>query len=495
VSNAYIAASRKSREARSLSEAERLLARAAEFTPNHADLVSERKLLSDARALQDKMAQQGKLAADTNALKQKLRDQTNADDPDFLVTYRDLKQILPATDSFLLYDAPKFIAESYMRLARKAARDGRFADAVGLMDKGFENASGLVTLRTMRAQYAKLLALSEQISTGATLSDRDFRTTLDALAKSDPALHADVVRRFQASLDARIRAERSRNPAVAATLEASAQQIFPDQARATVATRPAPAPSPVPAPAPSVPVPTPPPNAQSPGATVAGSSGPYSVEPAPVPGSAPGVSAKPCRVDYQRLGKRSQAVCYDSPAGGRGPDLVVLPAGGPFSSPVAVMRFEVTNEDYNLYCTSTNRCKSVSGGARLPIVAIGVSEAERYAAWLTEATGKTYRFPSNEEWTYVASEIPERAEFNCTVELGGQKIRGQALAERNTGTPTNWGVYNIVGNAREWTRSGTRWAARGGAFSDSMSSCSAALGSVHDGQPDGKTGFRLIREF
>jgi formylglycine-generating enzyme required for sulfatase activity len=200
-------------------------------------------------------------------------------------------------------------------------------------------------------------------------------------------------------------------------------------------------------------------------------------------------------VGFQRLGSNSRAVCYDSFTGGRGPDLVVLPSGGPFPSPVAVMRYELTNEDYNFYCKATGRCKAVSGDGRLPIVSIGVADGERYAAWLSEVSGKVYRLPTDAEWTYIASGVPERGDFNCTVEVGGQQVKGFSLVERNSGVKTKWGVYNIVGNAQEWARAPGGWVARGGAFPDNMSSCTAALGRAHDGSPDGKTSLRLVREF
>jgi hypothetical protein len=497
MSNAYIAAARKSRDAKSLSEAERFLDRAAEFTPTHPDLATERKSLLDARAMQGRAAQQAKLAADTDALKQRLRDQAKADDIEFLATLRALRQTLSADDAFIRTEAPFLIAESYMRLAAKAARRGSFEEAVTLLDRGLENAQGLVKLRDMRAVYANLLALSQQINSGTTLSVRDSRASLDALAKVDPALHADVVKRFQNSLDARIRAESSRNPTLAASFESAGQQIFPARAAAV---RPTPASgagsqanatkAPAPGPVPTTAAPqTPPAAAQGTPATTIDSPSPT----APAQGAA-AAGAKPCRPELQKLGKNARAVCFDSIAGTRGPDIVVIPAGGPFPSPVGVMRYEVTNEDYNFYCSTTQRCKANSEPARLPIVTIPVAEAERYAAWLTEGSGKVYRLPTDTEWTYIASELPDRSEFNCTVEVGGQKIKGFGLVVRNAGDPSNWGVFNIVGNAQEWARAPGGWVARGGAFSDNMSTCSPQLGRVHNGAPDGRTGFRLIRE-
>ncbi len=118
---------------------------------------------------------------------------------------------------------------------------------------------------------------------------------------------------------------------------------------------------------------------------------------------------------------------------------------------------------------------------------ISAAEGERYAAWLTEASGKAYRLPADAEWTYIATGIPDGADFNCTMEVGGQKVKGFSLAEKNSGTASRWGVYNIIGNAQEWARAPGGWVARGGAFSDNVSNCGVALGRAHSGSPDGKT--------
>jgi serine/threonine protein kinase len=502
MSNAYIAAARKSRDAMLLSEAERMIERAAELSPTHPDLANERRLLTDARVSQDKATQQAKVAAGTAALKQRLLTEAKADDTNFIVTLNALKQTLPATDSFLVEQAPFAIAESYMRLATKSARRGSFDEAVKLIDKGSETAPNLKSLRDMRNVYSNLSAANDQIKSGSSVSGREVRASLDALSRSkaagdDPGLYADVARRFQSALDTRIRTESSRNPSLAANIEAASLQIFPDQQR-TAAVRPTPqsaATSPAATPAAQTPAQTTPATTTPAQATPQAAVTPGSNTPAPATApAAAGVSAKPCDARLQGAGKRSQAVCFDSVAAGRGPDLVVLPAGGPFSGPVAVTRFEVTNEDYNFYCTTTGRCKTVSGGPRLPIVTIGVAEGERYAAWLSEASGKTYRLPSDAEWSYIASGATNRDEVNCTMEMNGQKIKGFALAERNNGNSSTWGIYNSVGNAQEWARAPGGWVARGGAFSDNLSTCSAALGRIHNGTPDGKTGFRLVRQ-
>lgn len=501
MATSYIAAARKSRDAKSLSEADRMIERAAQLSPNHPELEAERKLLADARVQQGRMAQETKLAADTDALKQRLRDQAKADDPDFLVTLKSLKQTLPANDAFLASEAPFVIAESYQRMATKAARRGSYDEAITLIDRGLENASGLRSLRDARARYVTIKDLSTAISSGNNLSVRDLRNGLAAIQTADQALYADVRKRFTTALEARIRAEQNRNPALASNYEAIGTQAQLIGQTAAAASKPA-------TPVASTTTPARPTTPASGSTTTGSSSAPQSTTPAAQAGASESggvavtpasmtstVAPKPCRAELAGRGTRSQAVCYDIAASGRGPDLVVLPAGGPFSSPVAVMRYELTNEDYNFYCTSTGRCKTVSAGPKLPIVSISAAEGERYANWLSEASGKVYRLPADAEWTYIATGIPDGADFNCTMEVGGQKVKGYALAEKNSGTPSKWGVYNIIGNAQEWARAPGGWVARGGAFSDNVTNCGVALGRAHSGSPDGKTGLRLVREF
>src|SRR5262245_16862167 len=111
-----------------------MIERAAQLTPTHPDLENERKLLAGAHALHGKMAQPARVAADTDALQQRRREQAHADDTEFLATLKSLKQTLPANDAFLTSEAPFVIAESYMRLATKRARSGAYDEAVTLLD-------------------------------------------------------------------------------------------------------------------------------------------------------------------------------------------------------------------------------------------------------------------------------------------------------------------------------------------------------------------------
>lgn len=135
--------------------------------------------------------------------------------------------------------------------------------------------------------------------------------------------------------------------------------------------------------------------------------------------------------------------------------------------------------------------------ADLPVTGISFKRAKGYAGWLSQQSGHTYRLPSDKEWSYAASAQGKQPakDFNCRVTLGSQVIKGQALGSVKMGKPNGWGLKNYLGNAQEWVITGSGVTAKGGAYTDTLSSCSISLSKAHDGSADPITGFRLIREF
>lgn len=203
-----------------------------------------------------------------------------------------------------------------------------------------------------------------------------------------------------------------------------------------------------------------------------------------------------CNAGLAGYGTRSRGVCFDALPTGRGPELVVIPAGGSVARPFAIGRYEVSTAEYAAFCQQSQKCRSSGAQADLPVTAIAAADAQRYAEWLSATTGFTYRMPTDSEWVYAADAPGGSTErnFNCVVEIGGQKIRGFALASVRSGRPNGWGLYNQVGNAQEWVKAGDGWSARGGAFSDAISQCSTTLNRASAGAADAATGFRVLRE-
>src|SRR5690606_115052 len=58
--------------------------------------------------------------------------------------------------------------------------------------------------------------------------------------------------------------------------------------------------------------------------------------------------SRPCTASLAGYGRSGRAVCYDMlSADVRGPELVVVPAGGGFAKPFAIGKFEVSVGEFN----------------------------------------------------------------------------------------------------------------------------------------------------
>ena len=193
------------------------------------------------------------------------------------------------------------------------------------------------------------------------------------------------------------------------------------------------------------------------------------------------------------------------PDGGRGPELVLLPTGrfqmgSPeherriamasgsqpgwlarelpqhwvgIEKPVAMGRYPVTVGEWRAFVAATGWQSSgevdwdAPGFAqtdRHPVVGVNWFDAIRYVRWLSEATGKAYRLPSEAEWEY-ACRAGTRTAFaygdTITTEQanydGNFTYNGGPRGTYRGGTspvgsyPANpWGLFDMHGNVWEW---------------------------------------------
>jgi formylglycine-generating enzyme required for sulfatase activity len=174
--------------------------------------------------------------------------------------------------------------------------------------------------------------------------------------------------------------------------------------------------------------------------------------------------------------------------GGKGPQMIDVP-GGSFMmgdlqgngfrdekpvhlvnvSPYAVSCFEITFDEYELFCKKTNRKfpgDKISGGR--PVINVSWEDAAAYAEWLTAQTGFKYRLPTEAEWEYAARANTD-TDYWWGNELDRAKDRKEARAacdgcgarwgwdtEKSTApvgsfAPNPFGIYDTVGNVWEWT--------------------------------------------
>ena len=188
-------------------------------------------------------------------------------------------------------------------------------------------------------------------------------------------------------------------------------------------------------------------------------------------------------------------------SGGRGPEMVVIPAGtfrmgclndrcDDEEKPVREVRIghpfalgvrEVTREEFGRFVDATgrsidNRCRVLTGqqwanrsdrgwrnpGFRQsgshPVVCVSWDEAKDYVEWLSRETGETYRLPSEEEWEYAAR-AGTGTKYSWGNEVGANRAncgkdhcgdQWKYTAPVGSFAPNGFGLYDTHGNVWEW---------------------------------------------
>lgn len=196
-------------------------------------------------------------------------------------------------------------------------------------------------------------------------------------------------------------------------------------------------------------------------------------------------------------GIRNGNWCSDRLAiGGLGPEMVVVPKSPPkIAHKFAISRIEIKVSDYNRFCIATG-CQVEPEPGIWPVTDVSVKQAEAYASWLSDQTGHVYRLPTPAEWEYAArTDVNEPVDenVNCTVDSRGVRL-GERLQSALSGRPNHWGLYNFVGNAREWAvASAHKIYVMGGAHTTPRSECTVDRMMPNTGKADDVTGFRLLR--
>ncbi|MCW9038992.1 MAG: formylglycine-generating enzyme family protein [Rhodospirillales bacterium] len=131
------------------------------------------------------------------------------------------------------------------------------------------------------------------------------------------------------------------------------------------------------------------------------------------------------------------------------------------SQPYAIGLYEVTFDEYDLFCDSTGREKPDDAGwgrGRRPVINVSWEDAVAYTKWMSEQTAHHYRLPTDAEWEYAARGSSKtrfwwgnsvgRGNANCAgcVSVwGGERT---APVGRFPGNP--FGLHDTAGNVFEW---------------------------------------------
>lgn len=446
VGGLYVGRAAEMREQERFSEADRLLGIATGFAPELEAVALERTTLDDAqRRFASENAEQIRLA-ELQGLRQTFLAAAQANDISRArATLESLRGQLPAGDEFLVTTAPQEVAGILLRLARGAFAEARFDRAEQLVAEGLEVAPGLSALEDLLGNVR-----SGRLDSNVA----ELGTILDTAVPEDAA----------------------RPRILLASIASDAGDEYPEFERALLA------------------------KAEQ---RIAGGGeglsewlGTIFERDFAAPAPAPAGSDRPCMASLAGYGsaRGGRGLCYDMLADDvRGPTLVVVPAGGAFSAPFAIGRFEIAVRDWNDYCRLSGACSVRSGDDdTLPVTNVSLEEARGYAGWLSAQTGATYRLPTLEEWTYAAAAPREgNNDDNCVVAAAG---RGGIPRSVNSGSQNSWGLVNFTGNAQELVTVGAGVEARGGNHQDALAQCTIELGKAHGGQADPVTGVRLLRE-
>ena len=216
------------------------------------------------------------------------------------------------------------------------------------------------------------------------------------------------------------------------------------------------------------------------------------------------------------------------------PELVVVPAGATrlasgrdvtIAAPFAVGKFEVTFAEWDA-CVGgggcTHRALDYGGWDRglRPVHYVNWHDAQRYVAWLSRKTGKSYRLLSEAEWEYAAQAGIGREQValaganqaNCAG--CGSRWDSKQTAPVGSFAANAFGLHDMLGNVWEWTadcwnesHAGAasdgsariagdclRRVLRGGSWvNDLWSTRSAIRFTLTSDHPNGHIGFRVAR--
>ena len=219
---------------------------------------------------------------------------------------------------------------------------------------------------------------------------------------------------------------------------------------------------------------------------------------------------------------------------GNAPELVIASSG---ARKLAVARTEITVAEFKRYWQSRGRARGGSrpacrdresffrGGSKNrtfespgfaqaashPVVCVSWDDAADYARWLSEQTGKRYRLPTGAEWSAFARGAAGAT--NCRANVADARYR-KAYDEKDafgcddghaeTGPVASYdaapaGVYDAVGNVREWlgdcaqgcrehSAIGTAW------FSAKDKTDVGQRASLGNDVASNTVGFRVVRE-
>jgi formylglycine-generating enzyme required for sulfatase activity len=129
--------------------------------------------------------------------------------------------------------------------------------------------------------------------------------------------------------------------------------------------------------------------------------------------------------------------------------------------PFDLAAYQVTNAEYDCFLSATKAPAPLCwadpnfNDPRMPVVAVSWYEAASYCDWLSGATGKRYRLPTEAEWERAARGGTEGLTYpwgDAPPELVPDYARRWKNGPEAVGlyAPNDFGLYNMGDNVHEW---------------------------------------------
>lgn len=154
-----------------------------------------------------------------------------------------------------------------------------------------------------------------------------------------------------------------------------------------------------------------------------------------------------------------------------------LPAHIVNLAPFAIGKYEVTFQEFMVFCEESNHPLPDDEGfgkGNRPVINITYTDALKYCLWLSKRTGKKYSLPSEAQWEYAARagavtlfSNGNKPELLCKtgniadISASSSKPHWQVTSCSDGVTytaavgqyaPNAFGIYDMHGNVWEWTR-------------------------------------------
>ncbi|OQW83531.1 MAG: hypothetical protein BVN30_05750 [Proteobacteria bacterium ST_bin16] len=126
-------------------------------------------------------------------------------------------------------------------------------------------------------------------------------------------------------------------------------------------------------------------------------------------------------------------------------------------------KYAVTFDEYDVFANAT-KCKlpddSGWGRGRRPVINVSFDDAQAYAKWLSDQTGKKYRLPTEDEWEYAARAGTQTRYWwgdgagrnNANCDGCGSQWDNRQTAPAGSFKANAFGLHDTAGNVWEWTQ-------------------------------------------